>query len=96
MGHPKKSGFRSWSKPTFIIHNIIITKSCKRKRENLLEELINQSKIHQKEKNTREEKKLEMFDKFREERLKMHEEKISMQQKLLDIMTKLCSANKNN
>lgn len=41
-----------------------------------------------------EEKKLEMFDKFREERLKMHKDKISMQQKLLVIMTKLYSANK--
>lgn len=69
----------------------VLTKSSnnKRKRESLLEELVSESKIHHKEKNVREEKKLEMFDKFRAEKLKMHEGKIGMQQKLLDIMTKL-------
>lgn len=85
-GPNRLSSSSSTSSPTF-------TKSSnsKRKREGLLEELISQSKIHHEEK-----KKLEIFDKFREERLKMHKEKISMQQKLLDVMIKICSTNENN
>lgn len=90
-GPSRLSSSSSTSSPTFTKLS-----NSNRKREVLLEELISQSKIHHAEKNEQEKKKLEIFDKFREERLKMHKEKISMQQKLLDVMTKICSTNENN
>ncbi|XP_011687408.1 PREDICTED: uncharacterized protein LOC105449725 [Wasmannia auropunctata] len=70
------------------------TRVPKRKREVLLEELINETKIHYEEKKIREEKKLQMLDEFREEKLKMHKEKLSMQQQLLDAITKAHLTNK--
>lgn len=89
------SQFSSSSSTSSLASSPTSTKVPKRKREVLLEELISETKVHYEEKKIRETKKLEMLDKFREERLKMHKEKLSMQQKLLDIMTKAYSTKKN-